>query len=261
MISLTITYPFLRIFNRKLNIDIPDNWLDLSARQFSVCSDAITKGVSDDDYISKFFGLKPRLVKQLSDFEKYKLIACTEFIHNPRAVVNFFYITSISGTDLLSPNERLKGVSFEHFMLFDTYFFDYVNESTFDNLCRFVSALYLKKGEVLTTIDFQSRVKYVSEKVDKSMLDAIFLNYTFIRKWLSTVFRFLFEYNEPDEEDSKPTKNTNVSQVNRPNWNLILDGFIGDDVLNEQKYRDIACIRAFKTINTRIKTYKSHGKS
>lgn len=259
MRKVKIEYPFLFFFRKEKNIEIPEDWMDLSGTQFSVCSEVITGFVPDEIFISKFYGIKKSLVKQLSKYEQFKLTECAEFITNPKAMVNFFYLKSIPGTGLYSPEKRLQNISFEQFMLFDTFFFDYVNDPIESNLHKFVAGLYLKKGEVLTSINFQKRVSYIAKQVDKASLDAIFLNYTFIRKWLSSVFKFLFEYNEIDTEEKQEKKRQPMSS-NKPDWNSILDGFIGDDILNEQKYKDISCIRAFKTINKRIQTYRRNGK-
>ena len=262
MRKVRITYPFLFFFRKEKNIEVPENWVDLSSSQFAICSKAITNMVSDEIFISAFYGIRKNIVKHLSKFEQFKLIECAEFITKPKAMVNFFYLRTISttpGVKLIAPEKRLQNVNFEQFMLFDTFFFDYVNDPKDINLQRFVAALYLMKGETLTTIDFQKRVTYIGRRVDKSSLDAIFLNYTFIRKWLSSVFSSLFEYEEQDTEE-KQSKTKQSITSNRPDWNSILDGFIGEDILNEQKYRSISCIRAFKTINKRIQIYRTHGK-
>lgn len=259
MKKVKIEYPFLFFFKKEKNIEVPECWMDLSGSQFAICSEAITGMVTDATFISKFYGVKTSLIKQLTKFELFKLIECAEFITNPKAMVNFFYLKSIPGTGLYSPEKRLQNVSFEHFMLFDTFFFDYVNDPKESNLHKFVAALYLKKGEVLTSIDFQKRISYIAKNVDKASMDAIFLNYTFIRKWLSSVFKFLFEYNEQDPEE-KHEKDKQPITSNKPDWNSILDGFIGEDILNEQEYRSISCIRAFKTINKRIQIYRTNGK-
>lgn len=259
MKKVKIAYPFLLFFRREKNIDVPEDWMDLSGSQFAVCSEVITGTVTDEVFISKFYGINKSLVKRFSKYEQFKLIECAEFITNPKAIVNFFYLKSIPGTGLSAPEKRLQNVSFEQFMLFDTFFFDYVNDPKEYHLHKFVAALYLKKGEFLTSINFEKRVSYVSKHVSRSSLDAIFLNYTFIRKWLSSVFKFLFEYNEQDKEE-KQEKGRETTTPNRPDWNSILDGFIGEDVLNEQRYRRISCIRAFKTINKRIQIYKTNGK-
>jgi len=258
MRNIRIEYKSFFFFRKKISIEIPERWEDLSERQFAVCAKLFIQHVPDTVFISEFFGIKKGIVEELSKFEQYKLIECAGFVSDPKAKVNHFYLKSILGTNLLSPEPRLRNISFEQFMLFDTFFFDYINDPKEENLRKFIACLYTKKGETISDFNFEERVKYISKKADSSILYAIFLNYTFIRKWLSGAFTSLFEYKESDPDEKPSTLNN--KKPNRPDWNSIFDGFMGDDILNEEGYKNTRCIRAFKTINHRIKTYKQHGK-
>ncbi len=241
-----------------IDIDIPSEWKDLSPVQFATCARLFTERMADDEFISLFFGISPKLAARLTAFEKFRLIDLVSFVSGARTKVNFFYMRSIPGTSLLSPLPRLSNVSLRHFALFDTYFFEYTNKPDTDGLVRLVSALYLAKGEHINRIDFQKRMDYVRRTVDISTLYAIFLNYTFIRRWLSGPFSYLFTFRDDDEEDS-PKKVSRQPKANLPDWNAIIDGLVGDDVLNYDKYANLPCIRAFKVINKRISDYKKHG--
>ncbi|GAB6122281.1 hypothetical protein [Dysgonomonas termitidis] len=257
MKTIRIEYTRLHFFRKAIEIRAPEKWEELSGRQFAICSRLFLEQVPDDVFISEYFGISKKLAGKFSKFEQYRLIECAGFISEPKAAVNYFYLKEIPDTYLCSPEIKLKSVSFEQFMILDTYFFDYVNGHDDDSLCRFVSSLYMKKGESIRDFDFEERMAYIAAKVDKATMFAIFLNYTFIRKWLSGVFRYLFEYREEDKE-KQPKKNAKNKRAGsgRPDWNSILDGFMGDDILHEEEYRNLKCIRAFKTINNRIKNYK-----
>ena len=244
--------------NRIKRIEVPASWQEMNCDQFRASVDLFTNSLPDDVFISRFFGIKLRFVKRLSAFEKYKLIELAEFLTGPKVATNFFYVKQIPGTDLLCPYPRLKGVSFEHFALFDTFFFDYVNDSSPQNLCRFVAALYVAKKEKITGIDFEKRVRYILKHVDYSILYAIFLNYTFIRRWLSGSFRYVFGYDNPDNDTPSKKKQP---EKHRPDWSGILDSVVGDDILDYDKYRSTPCIIIFKSINSRIEAYKKNGKS
>lgn len=260
MRKITIEYRSFGFFNRKQAIEVPERWEDLSETQFSVCAKMHVEPMSDVDFVARFFGLSKRLVKLFSKFEVYKLTELTGFALNPTAVVSSFFIQEIPGTNLLAPQSKLRNISIEHFALFDTYFFDYANQPTPENLCRFVTTLYGKKGERITAIDFDKKYKYVTAKVDKSTQYAIFLNYLFIRKWLSKSFPFVFEQN--DDTDDRPAKRkyVNPTKPNRPDWNGIIDGMVGDDIIHYDEYTRMSCLLAFKTINNRIKNYKKNAK-
>jgi hypothetical protein len=167
-------------------------------------------------------------------------------------------LPEIPATGLTAPDKRLKNVSFEHFSLFDTFFFDYVNGRKEESQALFTASLYLQKGETVTAIDFAERVNFIAKNVDKSTQYTIFLNCTFIRKWLSKPFPYLFGFTEEDPDESK--KKIRTGKPNRPDWNGILDALAGDDVLHYEQYKQISCLVAFRTVNNRIKNYSKYGK-
>jgi hypothetical protein len=256
--EVKIEYPFLFFFRKTKIIQAPGEWVDLNSRQFAVCAKVFLEQVSDLDFISEFFGIKKSLVKRLNKFYQYKLIELIEFISSPKAGVNFFYLKKIPGTGLKAPAEKLKGITFEHFALFDTLFFDYMNDSKEESLCKFIATLYLKDGEKATEIDIDSRMDFIAKKVDKSTQYAIFLNYTFIRKWLSKPYPLLFGFEEEDPEEKKTR--IRPKKPNRPDWNAVIDSLVGDDIIHYEKYKQIPCLTAFRTINKRIQTYNRYGK-
>jgi hypothetical protein len=256
MKEIRIEYPVLFLFRKTKILQAPEEWTDMNGKQFAVCARAHTETVSDGEFISGFFGIKKSTAKRLSKFQQYKLIETAGFISMPKASVNFFYLPEIPGTRLRAPKERLKDVTLEHFSFFDTFFFDYINGKQDKELAKFIAALYLKKGEKVTGVDFDSRINYITKKVDKSTQYAIFLNYTFIRKWLSDAFPSLLGFSEEKEKK----KASRPKRPNRPDWNAVLDALTGEDVVNYEKYRQLSCIVAFRAINKRIQNYSKHGK-
>lgn len=245
---------------RKLEVDVPDRWEDLNARQFKVCADMIASGVDDATFVCRYYGLKKKIVDKLTKFELYKLTEIASFAVNPSGRTDSFYMKRIPGIfeRLTAPAKRLAGVSFEHFALFDTFYFDYANDTNKKNLARFVATLYLMPGEKVTNVDMEKRIRYVERHVDESTQNAIFLNYFFIRKWLAQSFRFLFEEKEPAQDSG--TKLKKVEQKNRPDWNAILEAVMGDDILKYEEYKSTPAILIFKTVNKRIKDYRKNAK-
>lgn len=248
---------------RTRHIDVPERWEDLKPYQFEVCAQLHISPPEDDEFICRFFKISARIVKQLTKFEKYRLTELVGFAINPAGLTDAFYIEEISGTGLLSPTRRLGNMSLEHFALMDTYFFKYVNQPSEAGLSEFVAALYLKRKEVITEIDFTARAIYVARNVDSYTQYALFLNYLFIRKWLSRSFKHLFN-DGSEAEDDTPTRRKyqkpKAPVKSLPRWVDIIDNFVGEDILNYDKYTAMNCIRAFKAINNRIKNYKKNAK-
>jgi hypothetical protein len=257
MRDVKIEYSFLSVFRKTKILQAPEEWMDLSGGQFAACARLFTEQVPDAEFISAFFGIEKSLVRRLSKFHRYKLIELAGFVSRPKASLNFFYLQKIPGTGLRAPDEKLKDISFEHFSIFDTFFFDYINDKKEESLAKFIAATYLKKRETVTAVDFISRVSFITKNVDKSTQYAIFLNYTFIRKWLSKAFPLLFGFEEEDPDE--PKKKTAHKKLNRPDWITVLDGLVGEDIINYEKYRQLPCIVVFRTINKRIQNYNKYG--
>jgi hypothetical protein len=281
MKEVRIEYRRWSIFRKHNDLRAPESWIDLTAGQFTVCAKIHTDRLRDEDFIAGFFGISKRIARRLAKFEQYRLIELASFAADPKSTVNFFYIEKIRGASLFAPEKKLYNVTIEHFMLFDTFFFDYLNEPSDENLARFVACLYLKKKikikrwkmvrekEKVTDVEISHRVNLIAKKVDKSTQYAIFLNYTFVRKWLAKAFPLLFVFREPGDEDEKPSKRTRRKQPvarpgkkNRPDWVDIFDSFVGDDIIHYDRYKQIPCTLVFRQINRRIADYNKlkHGR-
>lgn len=257
----TVDVNYRRFFrNRSLHIPVPERWEDLKPYQFAICARFHIDPPTDEEFVHEFFRFPKKVVSKLSKFELYKLTELVGFISSPNASVSRFYLSEIPGTGLKSPSGRLGNVSLEQFALLDTYFFKYANQPDDLNLCEFVAAVYLKQYEVLTDIDFTKRVDYIQRNVDKPTLYAIYLNYIFIRKWLSRSFRFLFEVTEDEDSPRRNFKKPSIKTNDLPEWVAIIDNMVGDDILNYDQYTAMNCIRAFKLINNRIKNYRKNAR-
>lgn len=241
------------------HIDVAERWEDLRPAQFEVCARLHVAPPEDEVFLQEFFGLKKSLIRQLTKFEIFRLIDMVGFAVKPEGTTNHFYLEEIPGTGLKAPSAKLGSVSMEQFALLDTCFFEYANNPDEKKLARFVAALYLKKGEILTKIDFTKRVDFVQKKVDKCTQYAIFLNYIFIRKWLARSFRFLFEEGS-DEPVRQKSARPEKPAAKLPKWVDIIDNFVGEDILNYDKYTQMNCVRAFKVINNRIKNFKKNAR-
>ena len=72
-------------------------------------------------------------------------------------------------------------------------------------------------------------------------------------------FRFLFEEGS-DEPVRKKSARPEKAKNKLPKWVDIIDNFVGEDILNYDKYTQMNCIRAFKVMNSRIKNFKKHAR-
>ncbi len=148
-----------------------------------------------------------------------------------------FILLAVSG--LKAPGERLKGMCFEHFMHVDTAFNRYVRDGQGCLTGHFRINALLKDNEYIVLpsggknglfsrqkpLILQKRIMKVA-KMDRHVKYAIFLNYVFVKRWLSKAFPFLFPLDDERNRRRSGKKPTAPSV----NWLDIFDAFVGDDV-------------------------------
>lgn len=195
---------------------IPQKWEELTPDQFLLVSRFYLQESDESSFLKEFYSL-PFGVGSDS-YYKYKLSELIEFISDCRVRMDRFILSNVSG--LKAPGERLKGMCFEHFMHVDTAFNRYARDGKDASLDAFVSMLYLKDNEYIVLpaggknglfsrqkpLMLQKRIVKVA-KIDRYVKYAIFLNYVFVKRWLSKAFPFLFPLNEdpePEKNDKKP---------------------------------------------------------
>ena len=151
----------------------------------------------------------------------------------------------------------------------DTAFNRYARDGKDSSLDAFVSMLYLKDNEYIVLpsggknglfsrqkpLILQKRVMKVA-KIDKHVKYAIFLNYVFIKRWLSKAFPFLFPLDDEREQKDGQKKPAAPSV----NWLDIFDAFVGDDVAVMEKYQAMPVATAFRLLNKRIRDAQKQNK-
>lgn len=258
MKQIKVIYPYL-FWTREKTIECPASWEEMNGRQFLLAVKLQFEQVDDISVVSEFLGLSRRLVARFDSFQLYSLTNLIEFIVFPKATLNRFYINRIPKTKLVAPADKLRNVDMKRFMLFDTLFFDYLNHKKEDDLVRMIAMLYLGPNETTDTIDIADRIRYIEKHVDKITMNAILLNYIFIRKWLAKAYPYVFSFNEKEEKETTRNKPDPAMKPNRPDWIGIMDDFIGDDFVNSDNYYRKRAMDVFRIINRRIINFKKHG--
>lgn len=101
----------------------------------------------------------------------------------------------------------------------------------------------------------QKRIMKVA-KIDRHVKYAVFLNYVFVKRWLSKAFPFLFPLDDEPEPEEKRKRPTAPSV----NWLDIFDAFVGDDVAVMEKYQAMPVATAFRILNKRIRDAQKQKK-
>ena len=264
MKELRIEYCSLGI-RREVTRPVPEKWEELTPEQFLLVSQLYLQEMDESLFLKKFYSLPSGAGSD--NYYRYKLGELVEFISNCRVRMDHFILSDVAG--LKAPGERLKGMCFEHFMHVDTAFNRYVRDGKDSSLDIFVSMLYLKGNEYIVLpsgrknglfsrqkpLILQKRVMKVA-KIDRHIKYAIFLNYVFVKRWLSKAFPFLF----PLDDEREPKGGQKKPAASSVNWLDIFDAFVGDDVAVMEKYQAMPVATAFRLLNKRIRDAQKQKK-
>ena len=243
---------------RSIIRQVPERWTELTQEQFLLVAQMYRGELDDSTFLQRFFRL-PKQLKNIDEFFQYHLSEQVEFLADCRVRMDHFIIPSVG--KLQAPVARLKGINFAHFMFIDTAFNHYVRNERDADLDRMIALLYIKQGEIVVLpdnptkplsshlLDVRKRTAEVA-KLDPVVKYAIFLNYVFIKRWLSKAFPSLFPLDESDDKEEVGKKKTKAPLVS---WLDIFDAFVGDDIAQMEKYQQMPCATAFRLLDKRIR--------
>ncbi len=252
-------------FTRNVISNVPQNWADVTQDQLIAIACLYKSEISDISFLRIMSGLTERILKKLSDFERYKLMEIFEFIGDQKPH-HEFVIKKLPSTGsgsssllrclsanrskaelLLAPEGKLKGITFGQFIFADTYFANYQESQDETDLNKFIASLYLKKDEAFDEKLIQIRHFQIG-KIDKDTREAIVLNYQLIHEWLALAYPLIFQKREDLSGDSRD-KACLVSLPEYENqrdpkiWIKFFQNFVGDDIIHDEVW-------AAKPVNT-----------
>lgn len=258
MREIRITYRSFGV-RHELVRHIPQQWEELAPQQFLLVAQLYLQELDELDFLRVFMGLPSVILS--NGYYRYKLAELLEFISDCRVRMDRFILPAIG--KLHAPGDRLKGMCFEHFMHIDTAFNRHARDGKDASLDAFVSMLYLKDNEYIVLpsgtknglfsgvkpLILQKRLPEVA-RIDRHAKYALFLNYIFVKRWLSKAYPFLFPMDDDPEPERKDGKKTIAPSVR---WLDIFDAFVGDDIAVMEKYQAMPATTAFRLLNKRIR--------
>lgn len=233
-------------FGRKrLGVDVPESWQEMSGEQFvAVCSLA-DKKCSDAEFYSRFFGFPEDMLKEMDLYYFYVLNSLLGFTLKTQAL-SVFIIGKIG--EWVSPNPMLSGMSFEQFMMIDTFFTWYLQLDDRKFLDRMCAVMYVRDDEEFADIDIEARTEEWS-KVGGDVKQALLVNWSLIKRWLSKAYKHLFPEGDGDtvKRGSRRISNT---------WLEIFDALVADDLTRIEKYKRIDAMDVIRYVNNKIKNQR-----
>ncbi|MEI7526763.1 MAG: hypothetical protein WCJ95_20610, partial [Mariniphaga sp.] len=205
MIALEIRYRsfFMPV---KIKGSVPESWDEINGKQLlEICR-------VDHDYkreatglITAFTGFKKSVVLKLKPFMHYRLGRLLDFMGEKEACTSKFCIKRVKGTQLIAPEDKLKGVSFGQFIFCESYYTQWIREKDQKSLEYLIASLYVRGGKRFNSDEIEKNCRIIS-KTDPSILRAIAFNYSMVIRWLKKRYPMIFSESEsidPIEKDEK----------------------------------------------------------
>lgn len=244
MKRIAITYPFLW-WQRKVAGHFAEKWEELTPVQLVAVCRMLADKTSEEEFLSTLSGIRKRIVKRLSPFQRFKLAELIGFIGDPKPYHQFIVPYVKEGwLKLHAPEPKLKGVTFGQFIFADTYFAMWQEKQDPVLLNKFVASWYLPKNRPFSESHVDGIHKYFY-RVDDATKEAIAMNYQLIREWLAKAYPLVFVQKTEKESKKKQPKGNG--------WIDVFDSIVGDDIVNQDRYADLPVHNVFRLLTKRIK--------
>ena len=239
-----IEIKYKHFFRRKtLRTTFPETWSEMNVKQFA----ALFKRPDDIRLLSAMLGIRRRIVRKFDLQQIYELAKLFDFIKRDTKI-NHFKFTTIhvrKGT-LFAPHPKLAEMSFEQFIYVDSFYMQYATAPTPELLRYLVAYLYtpvtgFHKPTAERNVKLMKRVK-------PEILEAIVLNYGWVRKWIIERYPIVF-----------PQSGNNRAGTSTDSWPDVFDSIVGDDLKDRDKYAELPINVIFKYITRKIKESRKNA--
>ncbi|MBQ9641522.1 MAG: hypothetical protein IJV06_08170 [Bacteroidaceae bacterium] len=242
---------------KRFQCDVPERWEEMSSEQFLALVAVDAGTIDGNTFYSRYFGIRPEMVARLDFYLLYVLNSLVDGLPSLkngsagdgfRGMKRFLVPKYRLGKDfvVVSPAECLAGMSFQQLMTVDTFFTWYVQTDERRFLLQMCSCLYLKEDEDFFGLNLDERQR-VWEAADGGVLRSVLLQWSFIKRWLSGAYPFLFPGGE-----SQGTVRGGRKVVSNA-WLEIFDVLVQDDLTRIDSYRHLACMDVLRILNRRLK--------
>ncbi len=223
-------------WTRTIRTSHPDTWEELSPSQLIAAASVYRAAVSDEGLIASMIGLRRKVVKRLSRYQKFRIIQLLSFLDTYKPYSEFI-LPEIAG--FLRPLPRLKNETFGCFIFAETYFERYGSTGDPEYLARFIACFY-RSGPFLEEDIATNAMRIAREPILRQ--EAIFVNYFLLREWYTREYPLVFA---PAGDQSRGGKSS---------WLDVYDTIVGDDIVRQEEYATLPISTVLRYLNKRIKT-------
>jgi hypothetical protein len=255
MKSIQVKYhPFSRLpWERTAKGSHPENWTELTPRQLIAVACTYKGRISDNRFLYFMTGIKPRILKKLDPYQKYKLFELVGFISDLKPYSSFIIDhLEVDGKLFYAPKPRLKGMTFGQFIFADSFFKNYRDTTNPEEMASFLAALYLPSGEKFKEELIEQNIPAMN-KVDAVTREAIFINYLLIFQWIVQLYPLLFPRIENEKKKTEANGTEKIPQRDPKAWIKVFDSLVGDDIVNQDKYARLPVHNVFRYLTEKRK--------
>jgi len=189
MISMALKYQRLPLLglSARVTVNMPDKWDECRERQLMALLYSKNDGATDVRFIAMYTGINERIVRKMNKFFQFQIIDKIEAVAKS-PFTGIFYIKQIDciKEKLYAPGDRMHGVTFGQFIFFDAYF----NDNDKESVNKFITHLYLPKGEKFNEEKCLARAENLN--IDEATKEAIMFNYSMFYGYFEQAFPLLF---------------------------------------------------------------------
>lgn len=233
---------------------VPERYGEMNEHQFRAAILKMMNFAERGTFWESFADIPPRFSGSLPTWMHLEMDKMLDFIPRLDESIDYFIIPRLplNGTFRRSgfhaPSPMLAGVSLQQFMAADNFFSFYTVTQREAFVDRLVASLYLMPHETFVIEDkkdrlvpLEKREAYVHQHVPVEVRFGIFVNWIFIKNWLTSMFPHLFQRGK---SDGKPRAS---------DWLPLFDSFVGDNIPFIKEYQRMPCMDAFRIIDGKIK--------
>lgn len=221
----------------------PQSWDEMSRRQFVALTPILLKEnivIADRNRIANY------LLNNWKDLYfnfPEELLLLHEFLFTDGDCSKWFMDIRYGVKIWKGFGDKLAGVTFERWIYADSYFMRYEQSKDYDELLKFMAAVYLPHSDMASILRKYKIFRHVSEKDTRSIV----FNFRLVKRWMTLQFPYLFP------EKTVKTKPNFKKNTPWTAWADIYDGLVGDDLINEESYSNLPAMTVFRKLNKKLK--------
>lgn len=247
MNTVDIRYRYAGPVFRKLSVCIPGSWEEITGKQFLLLTKMDRDKDQDIKFLASFTSIPVRIWAMMDEYFIWKITHLLDWMSTPPRISQFYVKEIICGNRrLVSPQNKLKGMTFAQFIFADTAYSEFMINETDEPLNRLVASLYLPEDEAYSDRNSAKRISEIT-KLDWDTRHAIAMNYGMVRAWISESYPMVF-VSDGNKKDAEPKSSSQA-------WIKTFEMLVGDDIVNQDRYAELPVHNVMRFLTKKAKEY------